>query len=730
MPSNDRSVVRDIILFLIAMLASGVTATLPAGAQTLTVLHSFTGGADGGNPYTTLLRDANGNLYGTAATGGTGACNGDENGCGVVFKLDTTGTETVLYNFTGYPTDGSGPSGNIARDKHGSVYGSAGGGMYTLGMLFRVDTAGRETVLYNFGTAKRDAEYPNGVILDSAGSLYGAAGGGSFGAGAVFKLDSTGKETVLYSFTGKTDGSSPEGVIRDVAGNLYGATYEGGDFGCNNYGYGCGTVFRLDVAGKETTLYTFTGPPSDGTRAGAGVVRDAAGNLYGTTSEGGSYGYGYGTVFKVDTNGKETVLHSFAGGADGAAPYAELILDDAGNLYGTTSIGGTGACYVNGYQVGCGTVYEIDSSGKEIVLYSFMNGSDGSYPSTGLVRDAKGNLYGTTVLGSGTGCYNHQGCGAIFKLSVAPAVSFDPTSLNFGSQTVGIKSSPQVVTLINTGNAILTIKSIGIGGTNSGDFAETNHCPTSLAPNDSCRIAVTFTPSATGTRNATVSVADNAANSPQTVPLTGVGVLPAVSLSPTNLTFPTQVVYTDSAPQRVKLTNTGAGILIISQIGATVPFSQTNNCGKTVAPGAHCTITVRFYPKTKGVQKGTVSVTDNAPDSPQTVPLTGTGTIVLLEPKDVNFGSQPVGTRSLRRTIALSNKGHAVVNITSISITGVDARDFAENNNCGKQVESGSSCFIRVTFKPLAGGKRTADVTVKDDGGGNSQNVKLSGTGT
>jgi uncharacterized repeat protein (TIGR03803 family) len=725
MSSNKLLAIRNIGLFSVALLLSGVHASVLARAQTLTVLHSFTGGADGGSPETTLLRDANGTLYGTASVGGTGGCG---NGCGVVFKLDTNGTETVLYNFAGYPTDGSGPSGSIARDKNGSVYGSAGGGTSTVGMLFKVDTAGRETVLYNFDRSERDGGYPNGIILDSEANLYGAAGGGLLGGGVIFKLESSGKEMSLYNFTGKRDGVGPEGVTRDVAGDLYGTTEEAGDFGCNNP-YGCGTVFRLDPAGAETTLYTFTGPPSDGAEPLAGLVRDAAGNLYGTTGQGGSYGYGYGTVFKIDTNGKETVLHNFAGGADGAEPRAAPILDAAGNLYGTTSDGGTGQCY-NGFQNGCGTVYEIDSSGREIVLYSFTNGTDGSLPLAGLVRDAKGNLYGSTVLGSGTGCYNHYGCGAIFKLSVAPAVSFDPTNLNFGEQTVGIASSPQVVTLINTGNASLAIKSITIKGTDYGDFGQTNDCPTQLAPTDSCRITVTFTPTATGTRRANVSVADNATNSPQTVPLTGVGVLPAVTLSPTSLTFPTQVVYTDSAPQRVKLTNTGAGILLISQIAATHPFSQTNNCGKSVAPGAYCTITVRFYPKTKGEHHGDFSVTDNAPDSPQQVTLTGTGTIVLLEPTKVNFGSQPVGTRSLRKIITLSNKGHAVVHISGISITGNDPGDFTQANNCGKEVRSGASCFIKVWFTPLQKGKRTADVTVKDDGGGGMQQVSLSGTGT
>jgi hypothetical protein len=305
-----------------------------------------------------------------------------------------------------------------------------------------------------------------------------------------------------------------------------------------------------------------------------------------------------------------------------------------------------------------------------------------------------------------------------------------PTSLNFGNQTVGITSAPQKVTLQNTGNINLTITSIQITGTNSGDFNQTNNCPSSLSPNNSCQISVTFEPTTTGTRNAAVNITDNAPNSPQSVPLTGVGVVPAVTFSPKSLTFATQLVFTTSKAQPVTLTNTGAGVLKINHIGVASPFQQTNNCPSSLGPGANCTITVKFHPTTKGVFHGTVSVTDNAPGSPQKVPLTGTGTFVQLVPTKLNFGTQPVGTRSLAKKITLTNKGSVTLNISGIAITGGDAGDFAETNNCGKSVGSGASCFIKVTFEPLVKGKRTADVSVYDNGGGSPQKVGLTGTGT
>jgi uncharacterized repeat protein (TIGR03803 family) len=174
------------------------------------------------------------------------------------------------------------------------------------------------------------------LIRDSAGNLYGTTHqGGAFQLGTVFKIDLAGVETVLYSFAGGTDGGEPEaGLIQDAAGNLYGTTHYGGGGSCSD---GCGTVFKLDPAGVETVLYMFTGNPDGGSPL-SNLVEDAAGNLYGTTLYGGSSGKGI--VFEVDTaTGAETVLHSFRG-RDGAAPQAGLVRDAKGNLYGTTPEGG------------------------------------------------------------------------------------------------------------------------------------------------------------------------------------------------------------------------------------------------------------------------------------------------------------------------------------------------------------------------------------------------------
>jgi uncharacterized repeat protein (TIGR03803 family) len=335
-------------------------------------LHSFEG-ANGFVPAAGLLRDAAGNLFGTTVEGGriTKACGGVQGGgCGVVFKLDSAGKETVLYKFPGFPS-GSGPEALLVKDNAGNLYGTTyQGGTSNFGTVFKIDKSGKESILHSFagppdGGGDGALSYA-GVIRDAAGNLYGVtAGGGAFGAGVVYEVDAAGKESLLYSFTGGSDGGGPESVLLfDSQGNLYGTTANGGNGQCG--GTGCGVVFELSPhAGgtwAEAVLYTFCSLSNcaDGERPLTGpLVRDSVGNLYGATIFGGTFrncnGDGCGVVFKLDANGEETVLHDFTGGADGAFPFAGLAIDDSGNLYGTTQ-GGGATCFVTST---CGVVFKI-----------------------------------------------------------------------------------------------------------------------------------------------------------------------------------------------------------------------------------------------------------------------------------------------------------------------------------------------------------------------------------
>lgn len=310
---------------------------------------------------------------------------------------------------------------------------------------------------------------------------------------------------------------------------------------------------------------------------------------------------------------------------------------------------------------------------------------------------------------------------------IAPFVRFTPTSLTFAGQNVGTTSAAQTVTLKNTGTATLNISSISA----SGDFAQTNNCAASLVVNASCTLTVTFTPTVSGTRTGNISVTDDASGSPQTVPLTGTGLGPVVTLSPSSLTFGNQTVGTTSAAQNATLSNTGNATLTITSITIGGDYAQTNTCGSSVAAGANCTISVAFTPTATGTRTGTVTVNDNAPGSPHTVSLTGTGTsaaapIVTLSVSSLSFGNQAVNTTSPAQNFTLSNTGNATLNLTSVAASG----DFAQTNTCGSTVPANTNCSISVTFTPTVAGARTGAVTFTDNAADSPQTVTLSGTGT
>ncbi|PYU92591.1 MAG: hypothetical protein DMG25_11805, partial [Acidobacteria bacterium] len=320
------------------------------------------------------------------------------------------------------------------------------------------------------------------------------------------------------------------------------------------------------------------------------------------------------------------------------------------------------------------------------------------------------------------------------------AASLSPTSLTFASQNVGTTSAAQTVTLSNTGSAALSITSVAITGTNSSDFAQTNGCGSSLAAGSTCTISVTFTPAASGTRTAAVAVTDNATGSPQTAALTGTGAStstgPVVSLSPASLTFPSQAVGTTSGAQFVTLTNTGNSTLTFNGsfvISGDFHFAGLGNCAGTVAAGASCTISVNFTPTTTGTRTGAVTLNDNAPTSPQTIPLSGTGgststaPAVSLSPTSLTFGNQTVGTASAAQAVTLSNTGNATLTISSLTIGGDFA--FAGSGTCGSSVAAGASCAISVDFAPTTTGTRTGTVTITDNASNSPQTISLTGSG-
>jgi uncharacterized repeat protein (TIGR03803 family) len=404
-----------------------VTCTTPS-EQTL---YSFGAQPDGNYPSANLVFDVSGNLYGTTLQGGAF-------GYGTVFKLTPNAsrwTETAIYSFCRLQgcEDGSSPYSTLVVDAAGNLYGTAlNGGIYggatTGGVVFeltpQLDGTWAETVLHSFGNGADGIHPQAGLVFDKAGNLYGTTTGGGAasascteGCGTVFELspgsNAQWTEKVLYSFCsqgGCVDGDDPEGgVILDATGNLFGTTVYGGTPNRD------GTVFELSPGANgqwvDTVLYTFQGGSVDGANPNAGVAQDNLGNLYGTTQYGYAYptaGINNGTVFKLahGSGGQwtESVLYGFCSQplcADGAQPLGGVVLDKAGNVYGATFGGGSNEVW--------GTVFALTPNAantlwNEVVLFSFKQGPEGFNPHLGVISDSAGNLYGTAYQG-GAGEY-------------------------------------------------------------------------------------------------------------------------------------------------------------------------------------------------------------------------------------------------------------------------------------------------------------------------------------
>lgn len=389
MPSlHSRSSSATLVL---ALFLCGVAAH----AQTFTVIHTFSGGGDGGTP-SGLTLDAAGNVYGAATNGGI------NEPFGAAFRLKNSGAGWVLNPLYEFSNEGGAPAfpGVLTLASDGSFYGPSGGGADGYGTVYRLQPPlspcktvlcyWNVTVLYNF-TAGPDGHGPNDhLIFDSTGNIYGTTEtGGAYGYGTVFKLThSSGgwSETTLYSFMAGDDGNFPvDGVVMDAAGNLYGTTRFGG---INNCSDGCGTVFEVSPSGSgwtEQVIYRFQGN-EDAYLPYGGVILDPAGNLYGATYEGGQGESG--VVYELSPSGagwNYTALYNLTGNAGGA--WGRIARDSAGNLYGTT--------------IFPGTLFKLSFSGGHWVytdLHDFSN-DDGTYAKSSVVIDAHGNIYGTSTAG-------------------------------------------------------------------------------------------------------------------------------------------------------------------------------------------------------------------------------------------------------------------------------------------------------------------------------------------
>jgi uncharacterized repeat protein (TIGR03803 family) len=817
----------------IATLILFIGIAIGSQAQTFTALWTFSN-QDGNQPQGTLILASDGNFYGTTYQGGNlNDC--QLYGCGTVFRLIPPNVLTTIYAFKG-TTDGSKPRAGVI-EVNGVLYGttSAGGGVNGTeqGTIFSVNLDGSNFKTLHTFTGGNDGGAPYAALLLGLDlNLYGTASQGGQGqnttcvpngCGTIFSIAPDGsKFNPLYQFTGGNDGSSPQAaLIQDASGNFYSTAGNGGAL-CNST-LTCGTVFLFRSGPVSLTPLHAFNATTDGANPIAPLVRKSDGTLYGTARYGGNLncginvaGEGCGTIFQVSGT-TFSVIHTFQGSqvnGDGAQPVAELIFGTDGNLYGTTSYGGTlaGSCTFDG---GCGTVFSITPGRAPKILHSFAV-TDGSQSEAGLVESG-GLFYGTAAYGGNTDCNFPSGCGTAFSLtapssgktSTSTAVIVTPSSIQQGS-TSGVSLSATVTpasgsgtptgsvaffnkgtqvdkpAALSAGTAVLTYNTsalaagaYSITGTYSGDpnfspstssaatltvtpamFALTVaeagtgtgtvmsrpsgiSCPGTCSASFNSGIVVTLTAAAgsgstfagwsgacsgTATCGVTMSAAKSVAAA---FNLSG---HPAVTLSPTSLTFGTQAIGVSSIAKTVTLKNTGTASLSISGISTTgtnaSDFAQTHTCGTFLGAGASCTISVTFKPTTSGCRGATVNVADNAAGSPQKVSLTGTGTTAKLSPTSLSLGTVAIGITSIAKTVTLKNAGIAALSLTGISITGTNAGDFSQTHTCGTSLSAGASCTISLTFKPAATGTRTASLSVADNASGSPQQVSLSGVGS
>jgi sugar lactone lactonase YvrE len=334
---------------------------------------------------------------------------------------------------------------------------------------------------------------------------------------------------------------------------------------------------------------------------------------------------------------------------------------------------------------------------------------------------------------------------AIANVTAVPVTSFSPSTLAFTAQPVGIPSTPQPITLANSGGAAMTVSAIHITGTNAADYGETDNCVGTVAANASCTINVTFTPHALNGSTATLTVTDTAFGSPQSVTLSGTGGSPAAMLNPTSLTFATTVAGIASAPQAVTVTNNGNVATVFSSISiaGTNPgdftLTPASNCPispATLAVNGTCTINVTFKPTLGGARAASVEIADNVTGSPQVIALTGTGAApaVTFAPASIAFGNQTVGV-GVAMSTTLTNSGTAPLAITGATVSGVNLADFtlAPTSTCPiapATLAVNGTCIISVTFKASTQAAEAATLEVVDNVSGSPQMLALSGTGT
>jgi hypothetical protein len=632
------------------------------------------------------------------------------------------------------------------------------------------------SLIYSTYLGGQGDDYGMGIAVDSSGSAYvagftsgsnfpvtGGAFEASFGGGPydafVAKLNPQGTSLVYSTLLGGSGEDRASAVAVDSSGDAYvtgqtnstnfptanpfQAAYAASSCGCFD-----AFITKLNATGSALVYSTYLG--GSGGNYGNAIALDSADEAFiagwttsadfPVTSEAYQKTYGGSDdafISKLSAAGNSLVYSTYLGGIDPEVA-AGIGVDGSGNAYITGNAYGVGFPAVNPLQAANAGFYDafvaaFNPSGSGLLYATWLGGSGDDFGND-IAVDSTGDAYvagetfstdfpttpGAFQTAYAGGAYD----GFIAKIGPANAagVSVTPDPVGFDDQEVGTTSTPQNVKVMDAGSDSLNVSAVSA----TGDFAVSNDC-SAVAAGTSCKVSVTFAPTAVGARTGTLTLADNAAGSPQTISLVGTGTSGAVSLSATSLNFGSVQTGTASAAQSVTLSNTAATPLYISNLQAEGTYSQTSDCGSTVASGSSCTISVTFQPTAAGASVGQILITDSAPASPQSIELTGTGTApqAALAPASLAFGNQAVGTASTPQAVTLSNPGNAGLSITGIAASG----DFSQTNNCGSSLAASASCTIQVTFNPAAAGALAGTLTVSDNAAGSPQTVSMAGNG-
>ena len=672
-----------------------------------------------------IALDASGNIYIIGTTTSTnfpttaGVRQTTLNGPSDAFvaKLNPTGTALIYSTYLG---GSGGEAGNgIAVDSSGSAYVTGATGSSN----FPIVGASFQTA-YGGGTA--DA-FITKLSPDATSLVYSSfLGGGSYDAGASVALDPAGE-----AFVTGTTASTNFPTVTPFQPALAGGT----------------DAFVSKVSSNGTALVFSTYLGGAGTDQGTSIALDASGNVYltgSTTSKdfptsgpaqstlgGGADAF----VSKLLANGSALAYSTYLGGSGSDTGYG-IAVDSSGNAYVVGSTASPDFPSVNPIEgfisPNDAFVAEVAAGGAAFTFSSFLGGS-GSDNASGLALDSGGNIFviGTTAssdfpvtIGSFKSTFGKISNVFVSKIGSAnqPAFTVYPNQLTFSAQGLGTTSPAQVFTVRNVGSGVLNTNSV----TTTGDFGETNNCGGVVGGAAKCVVSVTFSPTSRGARAGTVVFSNNAADSPQTLNLTGTGVSPVINLSPNTLTFPSEPVNTTAPTQTVSMSNSGVDASTITSITVSGDYTQTNTCGTSLAAGANCTITVAFTPTLNGTRNATLSVLDNSAGTPHTVSLTGTGVgpDASLSASALTFGDQPLGTTSGAQVETLTNDGAVAMTIAGIQTTGA----FTQTNNCGGSLAAGANCAISVTFSPTGvAGIDSGALTILDNAPGNPHTVILSG---